>query len=96
LTQLLQYMTEQEIPEVARIKEFIPTIEKRVKIGFWGKRINLHDYLGKGALTLLQTKKNSWGTKYYGELNAFGDEHGRGIKINEYGDITIGYFESSW
>jgi hypothetical protein len=62
---LLQYLTDQKIPEVARIKDFIPTIEKRAKISF-----NAH--LGKGALKPLKTKtypKN----KYYGELNERGE-----------------------
>jgi hypothetical protein len=40
---------------VAQIEEFIPTIEKRAKIGFWGKKINVYDYLGKKQLTPLQT-----------------------------------------
>ncbi len=62
MTQLLQYLTDKKIPEVARIEEFIPTIEKRVKIGFWGKRISVHDYLGKGALTPLQTKPGDFGS----------------------------------
>jgi hypothetical protein len=58
-------LTEQEIPEVARIKEFIPTIEKRAKI-------SVKDHLGKQPLTSpLQTKTYSR-NKYYGKLNADG------------------------
>jgi hypothetical protein len=52
-------MTEQEIPEVDRIKEFIPTIEKRAKI-------SMNDYLGKGVLTPLKTKKYWFGGSYFG------------------------------
>ncbi len=62
LTQLLQYMTDQKIPEVARINDFIPTIEKRSKI-------SLNDHLGKAIPTPIQTKTD-WIGKYYGELNA--------------------------
>jgi hypothetical protein len=36
-------MTDQKIPEVARIKEFIHIIEKRAKI-------SVNDYLGRDAL----------------------------------------------
>ena len=49
LMKLLQYMTDQKIPKVARIKEFIPTIEKRAHM--W-----LNDFLGKDTLhTPIQT-----------------------------------------
>jgi hypothetical protein len=86
LTQLLQYVSDQKIPEVARIKEFIPTIEKRAKI-------SLNDYLGKQPLTSpLQTETNSV-YNYYGELNAKGLAHGRGIHILKNGNIAIGYCE---
>ncbi len=35
--------------------------------------------------------------KYYGEVNANGKEHGRGIRIWNHGNIGIGYFENdSW
>ncbi len=43
MKQLLQYLADQKIPEVARIKEFITTVEKRAKI-------SVNDYLGFGAL----------------------------------------------
>ncbi len=46
MQQLLQYLTEQKIPEVSRVKEFIPTIEKRAKI-------SVNDHLGKQPLTSL-------------------------------------------
>ncbi len=59
MTQLLQYLTDQKIPELARIKEFIPTVEKRAKI-------SVNNYLGFGALhTPLNTKTGS-GYKYCG------------------------------
>ncbi len=77
-------MTEQKIPEVARINEFIPTIEKRAKI-------SVKDYLGKGALTPLQTKTDS-NHKYYGEQNTDGKEHGGGIEIFNSGNFQIGYW----
>ncbi len=87
MTQLLQYMTDQKIPEVARIKEFNPTVEKRANI-------KVHDYLGFGAIhTPLQTKTYWWG-KYYGEVDADGKGHCRGILIWNNGRITIGYFEN--
>jgi hypothetical protein len=64
-------LTDQKIPEVARINDLIPTIEKRAKI-------SLKDFLGKGALKPLKTKTFP-ASKYYGELNEYGNEHGRGI-----------------
>ncbi len=65
MQQLLQYMTEQKIPEVARIKKLIPTVEKRANI-------KVHDFLGGGALhTPLNTITDSV-KKYYGEVNADG------------------------
>ena len=79
-------MTDQKIPEVARINDLIPTIEKRAKI-------IVKDHLGKGALRPLKTMTDSWG-KYYGELNASGKEHGRGISIRNDGFILIGYREN--
>ncbi len=86
MQQLLQYMTDQKIPEVARLKELIPTSEKRAKI-------SVNDHLGKQPLTLpLQTKTYS-NNKYYGEVNA-GNRHGRGISIFNNGVIHIGYFEN--
>ncbi len=94
MTQLLQYLTDQKIPGLARIEEFIPTIEKRAKIGFWGKKINVYDYLGKQSLTRLQTKTGDFGRKYFGELNADGKPHGRGIIIDNYDGIIIGYCEN--
>ncbi len=42
-------------------------------------RISVKDYLGKGALTPLQTKTDTMGDKYYGELDESGEAHGRGI-----------------
>ncbi len=87
MQQLLQFMTGQKIPEVARIKEFVPTIEKRAKI-------SVSDHLGKQPLTSLhQAKTESYG-KYYGEVNKSGDEHGRGIRIWDDGTITIGYHKN--
>jgi hypothetical protein len=58
MQQLLQYMTDQKIPEVARIKEYISIIEKRAKI-------SVNDHLGKAIPTPLQTKINS-DNKYFG------------------------------
>ncbi len=86
MTQLLQYMNEQKIPEVARINELIPTVEKRAKI-------SVKDHLGKQPLTPLQTKTDSV-RKYCGELNSDGKTHGRGIFIYKDGSIWIGYYEN--
>ena len=80
-------MTDQKIPEVARIKDFIPTIEKRAKI-------SLEYFLGKQPLTSLQAKPGGFGRKYYGEVNADGKQHGRGIIIWNDGFIHIGYFKN--
>ncbi len=35
-----------------------------------------------------------FGSTYYGELNADGKEHGRGIRIWDDGSTTIGYYEN--
>ena len=40
-----------------------------------------------------QTETYSDGIKYYGELNAAGNKHGRGIKIESGGNIFIRYFD---
>ncbi len=89
MTQLLQYLTDQKIPEVARVKEFIATVEKRAKI-------SVNDHLGKQPLTSpLQTKTNS-NFKYYGEVNADGEEHGKCISIRYDGTITIGFFKNGY
>ncbi len=78
-------MTDQKIPEVARIQEFIPTIEKRAKI-------SMHDHLGKQPLTSLKTKTYLF-SKYYGELDESGKGYGRGIRIWNDGTICFGYWE---
>ena len=44
--------------------------------------------------TLLNTKTDSVGNKYYGEINADGNRHGRGIFIYPDGDIYIEYFDT--
>ena len=88
LTQLLQYLTDQKIPEVERINDFIPTIEKRAKI-------SMNDYLGKGELTSPQTKTDLY-KKYYREFNKDGEEHDRGIRIWNDGSIEIGNFEDDF
>lgn len=82
-------MTDQQIPEVKRIKELIPTIESRAKIRVW-------DYLGKGALyTPLNTITYTDG-KYFGEVNSNGEAHGRGIIIFSDHDIIIEYCEKGF
>ena len=86
-TQLLQYLIDQEIPEVARIYDLIPTVEMRAKI-------SLNKYLGKPILTPLQSKTYSNGSKYYGELNENDKPHGRGILILNADDIRIAYYEN--
>ncbi len=73
-------MTDQKIPEVARIQEFIPTIEKRAKI-------SVNDHLGKQPLTLPLLSKTYHRGKYYGELKSVGEGHGRGIFILNDGRI---------
>jgi hypothetical protein len=78
-------MTDQKIPEMARIEYFMPTIEKRARIS--GKK-----YLGNDIPTPLQTKTNEKGYKYIGELNPNGEEHGRGIALWIDDRIYIGYW----
>ncbi len=89
-TELFQYLVDQKIPELEEVREKIATVEKRTNI-------SVHDYLGFGALhTPLKTYTDSYG-KYYGELNADGEAHGRGIGISNDGHIIIGYFvENDW
>ncbi len=83
---MLQYLTDQKIPELAMVKERIATVEKRA-------HIKAKEHLGGGALhTPLNTKTDSY-DKYYGELNADGETHGRGICIFNNGSIIIGYFQ---
>ncbi len=54
----------------------------------------MNDYLGKAPLqTSIKTRTDS-NSKFYGELNSVGKEHGRGIFIGNIGNICIGYFEN--
>ncbi len=86
---MLQYLTDQKIPELAMVKERIATVEKRA-------HIKAKEHLGFGALhTPLNTYTDSC-CKYFGELNADGNPHGRGIHIFDDGKIGIGYFEDDW
>ncbi len=86
---MLQYLTDQKIPELAMVKERIATLEKRA-------HIKAKEHLDFGALhTPLQTNTYYWG-KYYGEVNADGKEYGRSIIIYDNGYIMIGYFENGW
>ncbi len=86
---MLKYMADQEIPELEQIKEHIATVEIRAQI-------RVKEHLGFGALhTTLYTKNNSiLKYKYYGELNADGKEHGRGIKIYRTGSFIIRYLKN--
>ncbi len=69
------------------VKDGIATVEKRA-------HIKAKEHLGGGALhTPLQTITDSY-CNYYGEINADGEEHGRGIGISNDGDIGIGYFKN--
>ncbi len=79
-SQLINYLRAVECPDLDRVLKDVDTVEKRAKI-------SLNDYLGKQPLTSpLKTKTDSdW--KYYGEVNASGKEHGRGIKIYNDGAI---------
>ncbi len=53
----------------------IANVWKRQRI-----RISVKGHLGFGALhTPIKTKTDQYGAKYFGELNADGKEHGRGI-----------------
>jgi hypothetical protein len=63
------------------------TVEKRAKF-------SMNDYLGGGALhTPLQTITYLY-SKSYGEVNADGKEHGRGIGLFDDNTIQIGYYEN--
>ncbi len=81
-------MVDQKIPELKEIREKIATVEQRAKI-------YVKDYLGFGPLNKPIQTKTYPDYKYYGEFNADGEEHGRGIQIqNGEGDIHIGYFKN--
>ncbi len=82
---IISHLRAIKCPELDYILKNLDTVEKRAKI-------NVSDYLGKQPLTLpLQTITDS-SYKYYGELNADGKEHGRGISIHDHGTIVIRYF----
>ena len=67
------------------VKVAIAAVEKRAKI-------SVKKHLDFGDLhTPLNTKTNEY-HKYYGELDADGEEDGRGIRIWNNGDILIGYW----
>jgi hypothetical protein len=80
-------MTDQKIPEAERIKELIPTVEKRTNIV-------VNDFLGKHPLTSPIKTITYYDNNYYGEVNAVGKEHGRGIYKFDDGNIVIGYFKN--
>ncbi len=86
-TEMFKHMADQQIPELEEVREGIATIEKRANI-------KVKDYLGGGALhTPLQTITYSI-SKYYGELNADGEAHGRGILIYNDDGFQIGYWQN--
>ncbi len=82
---MIDYLRAVKCPELEKLLKKFDTIEKRAKI-------SLNNYLGKQPLTSpLQTNTHSdW--KYYGELKADGEPHGRGIRIWLDGGIWIGYW----
>jgi hypothetical protein len=86
-TEMFQYLVDQKIPELEKVRETIATVEKRANI-------SVHDYLGGGALHTPLNTKTDYLYKYYGEVNADGKAHGRGIFIWNEGLIDIGYFEN--
>jgi hypothetical protein len=85
---IISHLRAIKCPELEDILEKFDTVEKRAKI-------NVSDYLGKQPLTSpLKTKTDSEYKYYYGEVNADGKEHGRGIHILNSGNIYIGYWEN--
>ena len=83
----MSYLRDVKCPDLEKISKEFDNVEKRAKI-------SVKDYLGKHALTSpLQTYTHS-NYRYYGELNVDGKEHGRGIRIWNYGTIIIGYYEN--
>ncbi len=85
---MIDYLRAVKCPELEDVLEKFDIVEKRAKI-------SVKDHLGKQPLTSpLQTKPYS-ASKYYGELNSYGKEHGRGIDISN-GSILIGYWEDGW
>ncbi len=85
---MIDYLRAVKCPELEDVLKKFDIVEKRAKI-------SLNNYLGKAILTSLQTKTGS-GWKYYGELNADGKEHGRGIIIFNNGYLDIGYYEDGY
>jgi hypothetical protein len=82
---LIDYLRAVKFLELEDLLKKFDTVEKRAKI-------SVKDHLGKQPLTSpLQTRTNLL-YKYYGELNADGIAHGRGIFIFNDGDIFIGYW----
>ncbi len=82
---IISHLRAIKCPELDYILKNLDTVEKRAKI-------SVSDYLGKQPLTSpIKTKTD---IKYYGELNADGKEHGRGIIIMDHGTICIGHFEN--
>ncbi len=83
----VDFIGKQQIQDAEKLKARLAAVEQRTKI-------SLNEYLGKQPLTSpLQTltKKDY---KYYGEVNGSGKPHGRGIEINNDGDIWIGYWQN--
>ncbi len=79
---MIDYLRAVKCPELEDLLKWFDIVEKRAKI-------SLNNYLGKQPLRYpLQTKTESLG-KYYGELNADDEPHGRGIIIYNDGDGDI-------
>ncbi len=84
---MIDYLRAVKCPKLEDVLKKFDTVEKRAKI-------SLNNYLGKQPLTSpLQTITDSI-YKYYGEVNADGKAHGRGIQIYNSGSICIDYWKN--
>ena len=92
LSEMIRLGEDSKLPEVSTLNERIAKLEERMKN-------KVRDLLGFGTVSdgLLKvsghtTDSPGYGQSFIGERNSNNKLHGRGIHINEYGLVNVGYF----
>jgi len=89
LSEMIKLGEDGKLPEMSTLNERIAKLEERMKT-------KVRDCLGFGTVSdgLLKvwTDKHGYGCSFIGERNSNNKLHGRGIWINEYGLVNVGYF----
>ena len=88
LSEMIKLGEDGKLPEMSTLNERIGKLEERMK-----KKVR--DFLGFGTVSdgLIKVSENTgFGWSFIGERNSNNKLHGRGIHINEYGLVNVGYF----